>query len=670
MGRCPPPWRSGAAGVVLLLPVAAARSSSDSDSLALRRVRADPLVFGPWGRSSRRGCRATRSAGSSSARAARRGLDSRSAMRTTRSRSPQRAARRPWAAWVSRRPAVAAVPARGAAAVPGRAPPRRAGAGSVAEVSARRVVVARTRRARAARRVPALDNPARRSTRGRAHRQAAPFLALALLAAAAALVVRFRRSHGIERQQMKWLAFAAACGGCPDRRGARGWPSLGGADSVTGSSFARAHRGVPVAAGIAILRHRLYDIDVVIRRTLVYGALTATLAPPTSGTCCCCSSCSAAESDIAIAGPLWRWRRCSARRCAIQRSSTGASTAAATTRAHDRGVRARLRDEVELDTLERRPARRRARDDAAGTRLAVAAGGRGEAARLAALSRARVRRHRARSRCIDCRRQGRRRRGVLDALALASCSCGSVGALVASRRPPNPIGWLFCSRCRGCPYGLVCGYAHLRARRDSGAPASTCGPWVRPGSSPAVRRRLIAAPAAVPGRPAAVTALAAGGCGRRAARSRSALAARARARGRSTSSPAPTTRSASTAPAGGWRRLGAGVRLRARRVPRPSASSSASAARAASSASRSSGSPTRALGRLARARDHRVDGGRRPGDAVATGFWRRASRAADRGRHRDPAPPALRHRPRDPRTLVYGALSVDAGAPSTSAACC
>jgi hypothetical protein len=110
-------------------------------------------------------------------------------------------------------------------------------------------------------------------------------LPLCILASATSLVMRFLRSGGEEREQIKWLAFAASILGLGfsfyaipgtiwqgDAGGANPlWAKLL-EDAVT-LSFA----GIPVAVGIAILRYRLYEIDILINRTLVYGALTATL---------------------------------------------------------------------------------------------------------------------------------------------------------------------------------------------------------------------------------------------------------------------------------------------------------------------------------------------------------------------------------------------------------
>ena len=80
---------------------------------------------------------------------------------------------------------------------------------------------------------------------------------------------------GVERQQLKWIAFAAGVHAASWLLLALDLPGVAG-DLASYAVFATLLL-IPVAAGIAILRHRLYDIDVVIRRTLVYGALIAIL---------------------------------------------------------------------------------------------------------------------------------------------------------------------------------------------------------------------------------------------------------------------------------------------------------------------------------------------------------------------------------------------------------
>jgi MFS family permease len=90
-----------------------------------------------------------------------------------------------------------------------------------------------------------------------------------LAAAIVSVVVRFRRSHGVERQQLKWFAYAGALV-VLGMLSTLVLPSLGNLPWVMVAAL-------PVAVGIAILRYRLYDIDRLINRTLVYGSLTAIL---------------------------------------------------------------------------------------------------------------------------------------------------------------------------------------------------------------------------------------------------------------------------------------------------------------------------------------------------------------------------------------------------------
>jgi hypothetical protein len=90
-----------------------------------------------------------------------------------------------------------------------------------------------------------------------------------LAATIVSLVVRFRRSRGVERQQLKWFAYAGVLVVLA-ALSTQVVPSLGNLPWVMVIAL-------PVAVGIAILRYRLYDIDRLINRTLVYGLLTAIL---------------------------------------------------------------------------------------------------------------------------------------------------------------------------------------------------------------------------------------------------------------------------------------------------------------------------------------------------------------------------------------------------------
>ena len=151
-------------------------------------------------------------------------------------------------------------------------------------------------------------------------------LILSLIASATSVVLRFRRSRGVERLQLKWVAAASV---------------------VLVASFllwevweGMAPLGIfamVLAAGIAILRYRLYDIDVVINRTLVYGALTATLAVTYLGSVLLLQLGAERHHRGLRARrrrrPHSRWRRCSAPPARVSRQRwTGASTGASTTR--------------------------------------------------------------------------------------------------------------------------------------------------------------------------------------------------------------------------------------------------------------------------------------------------------------------------------------------------
>ncbi len=101
---------------------------------------------------------------------------------------------------------------------------------------------------------------------------------LVMVAAVASVIVRFRRARGEERQQIKWFAYsvvllASAVGLGILNNYVPMLPLASAITAVQGVGIA----SVPVATGVAVLKYRLYDIDIIINRTLVYGSLTVTL---------------------------------------------------------------------------------------------------------------------------------------------------------------------------------------------------------------------------------------------------------------------------------------------------------------------------------------------------------------------------------------------------------
>jgi hypothetical protein len=99
-------------------------------------------------------------------------------------------------------------------------------------------------------------------------------LLVSWLFAVAAMIMRMDQARGAERQQLKWFVYGVALLVVGFLAAFLGF----GLHSVAWFLGIAAFNFLPVAAGIAILRYRLYDIDVIINRTLVYSALTAALA--------------------------------------------------------------------------------------------------------------------------------------------------------------------------------------------------------------------------------------------------------------------------------------------------------------------------------------------------------------------------------------------------------
>ena len=192
---------------------------------------------------------------------------------------------------------------------------------------------------------------------------AAILLQLSLLLGAASMFVRFRRARRDERLQLKWFAltiFFIATSVAVGTVAAEAAPAESGANPVEEICFYLALLGVaalPVAAAVAILKHRLYDIDVVINRALVYGVLTVALGATYLGTVLVLGRLLGPlteGSDLAIAGStlavavLFRPLRARVQAAVDRRFYRRRYDAARTLEAFS----ARLRDEVALDALE------------------------------------------------------------------------------------------------------------------------------------------------------------------------------------------------------------------------------------------------------------------------------------------------------------------------------
>jgi hypothetical protein len=105
------------------------------------------------------------------------------------------------------------------------------------------------------------------------------FMGIGVVLAAVAMVRRLRRSRGLEREQLKWIAFAAGVVGVIVALDEISYfANVEGLNSLRDTLLGVGLAAFPLAAGVAILRHRLFDIDVVINRAVVYASLTAVLA--------------------------------------------------------------------------------------------------------------------------------------------------------------------------------------------------------------------------------------------------------------------------------------------------------------------------------------------------------------------------------------------------------
>jgi hypothetical protein len=169
-----------------------------------------------------------------------------------------------------------------------------------------------------------------------------------VLGALASVFVRFTRARGLERQQLKWFVYAAGLG----------FAVLVLPTPIPGFlEWTLAPVGLSAAAAVAILRYRLYDIDRIINRTLVYGVLTAILGLSYAGTVLVLGQL---FGDVGERTPSWVVAGATLAMAAVFRPARRRIQAVVDRRFNRRkynaattieAFSARLRDQVDLDTL-------------------------------------------------------------------------------------------------------------------------------------------------------------------------------------------------------------------------------------------------------------------------------------------------------------------------------
>jgi hypothetical protein len=175
----------------------------------------------------------------------------------------------------------------------------------------------------------------------------------ALVVGAASLVVRFRRARGVERQQLRWLAFAAVLASAALLVALAALATASNDWDLFNVALGACAALLPLATGAAILRYRLYDLDRIVSRTLAWGLLSVLLGGGYAAVVLGLgqllprdSSLAVAAATLAVAGafqPARRRVQAAVDRRFDRRRYDAARTIAA--------FSARLRQQVDLDTL-------------------------------------------------------------------------------------------------------------------------------------------------------------------------------------------------------------------------------------------------------------------------------------------------------------------------------